>query len=186
MLLFNKLKYFFWLIPSLLCKFNCSHSQPILTVYIPLNVLRYLSLFIKYHSVLLFNLNCDIIGFDLLHSDFRFTSVYQFLSLTYNSRINVRVSLSEKSFLHTISDIFSSADWAEREVWDLFGVYFLGHSDLRRILTDYSFKGHPLRKDFPVTGFFESFYDDFQKVVVYEKVELSQESKVYSFSSPWL
>jgi NADH-quinone oxidoreductase subunit C len=68
----------------------------------------------------------------------------------------------------------------------LFGVYFLGHSDLRRILTDYSFKGHPLRKDFPVTGFFESFYDDFQKVVVYEKVELSQESKVYSFSSPWL
>lgn len=66
----------------------------------------------------------------------------------------------------------------------MFGVYFLGHSDLRRILTDYSFRGHPLRKDFPVTGFFESFYDDFQKLIVYEKVELSQESKVYNFSSP--
>jgi len=184
---FTKLKYLFWVIPSLLCRFNYDSSKSMLSLYLYATNLRFLCLFIKHHSLLLFNINTDITGFDLLSNNpYRFICIYQFLSLSYNSRINLRVSLSETSFSYTISDIFSSSDWSEREVWDLFGVYFLGHSDLRRILTDYSFRGHPLRKDFPVTGFFESFYDDFQKLIVYEKVELSQESKVYNFSSPWL
>jgi NADH-quinone oxidoreductase subunit C len=183
---FNRLKYFFWVIPSLLCKFNYNYFSSILTIYSCVFNLRFLSLFIKNHSLLLLNLNYDIIAVDLPGSQRRFVCRYEFLSTLYNFRACIRVSLAEKSFLFTLSDIFSSADWSEREVWDLFGVYFLGHSDLRRILTDYSFKGHPLRKDFPTTGFFESFYDDYQKSIVYEKVELSQESKVYNFSSPWL
>lgn len=186
MLQFNKLKYFFWVIPSLLCKVACKQFQPTFTLYTYPSNLRFLSLFIKFHSLLLFVLGLDITASDLPGNKIRFISLYQFLSITYNLRMHVRVSLSEASFLYTLSDVFSSFDWVEREVWDLFGVYFLGHSDLRRILTDYSFRGHPLRKDFPVTGFFESFYDDFQKAIVYEKVELSQESKVYNFSSPWL
>lgn len=186
MLLFNKLKYFFWVIPSLLCKAACKQFQSTITLYTHPNNLRFLSLFIRFHSLLLFILGLDITACDLPGNKIRFISSYQFLSITYNLRMHIRVSLVEASFLYTLSDVFSSFDWAEREVWDLFGIYFLGHSDLRRILTDYSFRGHPLRKDFPVTGFFESFYDDFQKSIVYEKVELSQESKVYNFSSPWL
>jgi len=98
----------------------------------------------------------------------------------------VRVQTDEITPVPTVSTVWSSANWSEREVWDLFGVYFVGHTDLRRILTDYGFKGHPLRKDFPLTGFVEKNYNDTVKACVYEPVEVAQDYRNFYFNNPWL
>ena len=127
----------------------------------------------------------DICGVDYPERPQRFEVVYNLLSLVHNNRVTVKVMLDDNSSIPSVSKVFSSADWWEREIWDLFGIFFSGHPDLRRILTDYGFDGHPLRKDFPLTGYVEVRYDDAQKRVVYEPVKLTQEYRDFDFLSPW-
>jgi len=115
----------------------------------------------------------------------RFDIVYHLLSPTRNRRVRVKIEVDEATPVASIVDIFPGADWFEREVYDLYGVVFDGHPDLRRLLTDYGFEGHPLRKDFPLTGFVEVRWDDEQKRVAYEPVRLAQEFRNFDFLSPW-
>ncbi len=126
----------------------------------------------------------EITAVDWPDKENRFEIVYSLLSLDYNSRILVKSWASETAPVPSVSALFSSAIWAEREVWDMFGVVFSGHPDLRRILTDYGFEGHPLRKDFPLTGFTEVRYDEEKKRVVSEPVELAQEYRKFDFPNP--
>jgi len=127
----------------------------------------------------------DICGVDWPERPERFDVVYNLLSLKHNQRIRVKVAVREDEPVPSVVGIFPSAGWYEREVWDLYGVPFAGNPDLRRILTDYGFDGHPLRKDFPLTGFVELRYDDEQKRVVYEPVKLTQDFRSFDFLSPW-
>ena len=115
----------------------------------------------------------------------RFNLVYIFLSLEYNSRIILTTNLSEENTVESITSLFPSANWYEREVWDLFGIAFINHPDLRRILTDYGFNGFPLRKDFPLSGNVEVRYDMATKKVIYEPVKLTQDFRDFDFESPW-
>ncbi len=127
----------------------------------------------------------DLCGVDYPEREKRFEVVYNLLSLTHNMRVRVKVETDEETPVPSVSGVFSSATWWEREAWDLFGIYFSEHPDLRRIMTDYGFDGHPLRKDFPLTGYVEVRYDDEQKRVVYEPVKLTQEFRTFDFLSPW-
>jgi NADH-quinone oxidoreductase subunit C len=127
----------------------------------------------------------DVTAIDWPGRERRFDVVYHFLSPKQNSRVRVKVEASETSAVPSIIDVFPGADWFERETYDLYGVLFTGHPDMRRLLTDYGFEGHPLRKDFPLTGFVEVRYDDSQKRVVYEPVRLNQEFRNFDFLSPW-
>jgi NADH:ubiquinone oxidoreductase subunit C len=111
--------------------------------------------------------------------------VYDLLSITFNSRIRVKVLVNETTPVPSTVDLFVNADWWEREVWDMYGVYFDKHPDLRRILTDYGFEGHPLRKDFPLSGYVEFRYDESKKRVVGEPVELAQEFRTFTYEMPW-
>ena len=127
----------------------------------------------------------DICGADYPGREKRFDVVYHFLSPRHNSRIRVKVETDEVTPVPSVIDVFPAANWFEREAYDLYGILFSGHPDLRRLLTDYGFEGHPLRKDFPLTGFVEVRYDDEQKRVVYEPVKLQQEFRNFDFLSPW-
>jgi NADH-quinone oxidoreductase subunit C len=127
----------------------------------------------------------DICGVDFLDRESRFEVVYNLLSIKNNNRLRVKIKVAEGDLVPTATEIFSSAGWYEREVWDMYGVYFSGHPDLRRILTDYGFDGHPQRKDFPLTGYVEVRYDENKKRVVYEPVKLTQEYRTFDFESPW-
>jgi NADH-quinone oxidoreductase subunit C len=132
-----------------------------------------------------FSVLCDICGVDYPDRPLRFEVVYHLLSLSHNRRIRVKVDTDEEQPVPSAVGLFSSAGWWEREAWDLFGIYFADNPDLRRILTDYGFDGHPLRKDFPLTGYVEMRYDEAQKRVVYEPVRLPQEFRSFDFLSPW-
>jgi len=127
----------------------------------------------------------DVTAVDWPSREKRFDVVYHFLSPTRNVRVRVKVETDEATPVPSIIDVFPGANWYERETYDLYGVLFTGHPDLRRILTDYGFQGHPLRKDFPLTGFVEVRWDDEQKRVVYDKVRLAQEFRNFDFLSPW-
>ncbi|WP_208351215.1 NADH-quinone oxidoreductase subunit C [Pseudaestuariivita rosea] len=127
----------------------------------------------------------DITAVDHPSRPKRFEVVYHFLSMYQNHRIRLKVAIREEDMVASITDIHPSANWFEREVFDMFGILFSGHPDLRRILTDYGFRGHPLRKDFPTTGYTEVRYDEAQKRVVYEPVSLVQEYRQFDFMSPW-
>jgi NADH-quinone oxidoreductase subunit C len=127
----------------------------------------------------------DVCGVDYPDREPRFDVVYNLLSLTQNRRIRVVVETDADQPVPTAVGVFKSANWWEREAWDMFGILFEDHPDLRRILTDYGFDGHPLRKDFPLTGYVEVRYDDEQKRVVYEPVKLTQEFRTFDFLSPW-
>jgi NADH-quinone oxidoreductase subunit C len=132
-----------------------------------------------------FTLLCDICGVDHPDRANRFDVVYHLLSMTLNRRIRVKIETDEDHPVASTTALFSCAGWWEREAWDLFGIYFSDNPDLRRILTDYGFEGHPLRKDFPLTGYVELRYDEDQKRVVYEPVRLKQEFRSFDFLSPW-
>ena len=132
-----------------------------------------------------FTLLCDICGVDYPERIRRFDVVYNLLSITLNQRIRLKVETDEEAPVPSATGLFSVAGWWEREAWDLYGIYFSDNPDLRRILTDYGFDGHPLRKDFPLTGYVELRYDDDQKRVVYEPVRLKQEFRSFDFLSPW-
>jgi len=127
----------------------------------------------------------DICGADYPQREKRFDVVYHLLSPRQNKRIRVKVETDEDTPVPSVVPVYPGADWFERETYDLYGVLFSGHPDLRRLLTDYGFEGHPLRKDFPLTGFVEVRYDDEAKRVVYEPVELKQEFRNFDFMSPW-
>jgi NADH-quinone oxidoreductase subunit C len=127
----------------------------------------------------------DICGADYPGREQRFDVVYHFLSPYLNHRIRLKVQADETTAVPSVAGVFPAANWYEREIYDLYGVLFSGHPDLRRILTDYGFEGHPLRKDFPMTGFVEVRYDEAQGRVVYQPVSLSQEFRNFDFLSPW-
>ncbi len=127
----------------------------------------------------------DLCGADYPEREKRFDVVYHLLSPYKNSRVRIKVQVDEAGEVPSAFEVFPAADWFEREVYDLYGVVFSGHPDLRRILTDYGFSGHPLRKDFPVTGHVELRYDDEKKRVVYEPVKLVQEMRQFDYLSPW-
>lgn len=141
--------------------------------------------FLKAHSLLRFDSLVDIWGTDYLDRARRFEVSYLLVSTTYNVRVIVRVHVGEDELLDSVEGVFQGAGWLEREVWDMYGVYFSGNKDLRRILTDYGFQGHPLRKDFPLSGFMEVRYDDGEKRVVGEPIELTQEFRYFTFDNPW-
>ncbi|MEM9635794.1 MAG: NADH-quinone oxidoreductase subunit C [Pseudomonadota bacterium] len=127
----------------------------------------------------------DICGVDYPSREKRFDIVYHFMSPVQNQRIRVKTMTDETTPVASLTPLFPGAEWFEREAYDMYGILFSGHPDLRRILTDYGFDGHPLRKDFPVTGFVEVRYDDEKKRVVYEPVRLNQEMRSFDFLSPW-
>jgi NADH-quinone oxidoreductase subunit C len=127
----------------------------------------------------------DVCGVDYPGRAERFEVVYNLLSLSHNRRIRVKVRTDEQMAVPTVTGVFNSAGWWEREAYDLYGIWFRDHPDLRRILTDYGFDGHPLRKDFPLTGYVEVRYDDEQKRIVYEPVKLTQDFRNFDFLSPW-
>lgn len=146
---------------------------------------RYLLVFFKFLINNNFSSLMDIWGADYPYREHRFEVNFLVLNFSTSYRVIIRVCTNEYLPIPTVSDIYSSANWLEREVWDMYGVYFSGHKDLRRILTDYGFLGFPLRKDFPLTGYTEVRYDDTKKQVVLEPLEVSQELRLFNFKSPW-
>tara|TARA_B110000263_G_C15289928_1_gene502705 strand:- start:272 stop:898 length:627 start_codon:yes stop_codon:yes gene_type:complete len=132
-----------------------------------------------------FKVLIDICGVDYPQRKPRFEVVYNLLSLTQNQRVRIKLLVDEENSVPTATGVYSSAGWFEREAWDLYGIIFSDHDDLRRILTDYGFEGHPLRKDFPLTGHVEVRYDESQKRVVYDPVKLTQDFRTFDFLSPW-
>jgi NADH:ubiquinone oxidoreductase subunit C len=152
-------------------KTNCKNIYP-------------LSLFLKKHSHCQYKTLVDLIAYDCPGTLSRFTLIYNLLSIDYNSRVLISTQLVEYlPVITTLIPLFYGAGWLEREVFDLFGIFFINHHDLRRILTDYGFLGYPLRKDFPLTGFVEIIYDDSQKHIIYKPVELAQEFRNFSFKN---
>ena len=141
--------------------------------------------FLKLNDKFKFRQLIDIAGVDYPDEEKRFKLVYLFLSHEYNSRIKLSISFETNQVINSITKIFPSANWMEREVFDMYGVKFKNHPDLRRILTDYGFKGHPLRKDFPLTGFNEVRYSEKEKKVIYEPVKLEQNYRNFDYESPW-
>ena len=146
-----------------------------------LNVLK----FLKFNENCKFRQLIDIAGVDYPGDEKRFNLVYLLLSHHYNLRIKVLIKFETNKQIPSITKLYPSANWMEREVFDMYGIQFKNHPDLRRILTDYGFKGHPLRKDFPLTGFNEVRYSEKEKKVIYEPVNLEQEYRDFDFSSPW-
>ena len=141
--------------------------------------------FLRDDSECEFKMLVSLCGVDYPEREKRFEVVYNMLSLTQNNRMRVKIQASEEDFVPSVASVFSTANWFEREAWDLYGIYFDGHPDLRRILTDYGFEGHPLRKDFPLTGHVELRYDEEQRRVVYEPVHLAQDFRSFDYLSPW-
>ena len=156
-----------------------------LTVETNLNDLIEVVQFLKSNNNCKFRQLIDIAGVDYPEKDKRFQLVYLFLSHENNIRVKVLIKFQPNESINSLTKIFPSANWMEREVFDMYGIKFKNHPDLRRILTDYGFKGHPLRKDFPLTGFNEVRYSEKEKKVVYEPVKLEQNYRNFDFESPW-
>jgi len=183
-------------IPSWIVRSEIIRDEIILYVN-HINVHRVLY-FLKNHTLTQYKIVTDITAVDYLNKNpnleiekedqfisNRFEVVYNLLSIHTNSRIRIKVCIDELTPLESISDIYPVADWLEREVWDMFGIFFVNHKDLRRILTDYGFEGFPLRKDFPLSGYIEVRYDDSEKRVISEALEMTQDFRFFEFSSPW-
>ena len=150
----------------------------------PANITGFVE-FLKSDATCKFSTLVDITAVDYPNRPKRFDVVYHLLSMYQNQRVRLRISIRDDEMVPSLTDIHPSANWFEREVFDMFGILFTGHPDLRRILTDYGFRGYPLRKDFPTTGYTEVRYDEVQKRVVYEPVNLVQEYRQFDFMSPW-
>lgn len=170
-------------LPDAVLEVAVAFDELTLTVVSP-SIVRTLT-FLRDDASCQFKMLVDICGVDYPEREKRFDVVYNLLSLTQNQRIRVKTHVAEDEPLSSVVGVFSVANWWEREAWDLYGIFFSGHPDLRRILTDYGFEGHPMRKDFPLTGFVELRYDEDQKRVVREPVKLTQEFRTFDFMSPW-
>ena len=171
------------MVPQWISSYSYSKNQVIFTIN-PKATLKFAQ-FLKMHSNAQFQQLVDLTAVDYPSSDKRFHVVYQYLSISYNSRLRVKTQVDSVTAVESLTSCFSSAAWWEREVWDMFGIFFSNHPDLRRILTDYGFRGHPLRKDFPLTGYVEVRYDDSEKRVITEPVEVTQEFRYFDFATPW-
>lgn len=169
--------------PDAVERSRIAHGE--LTVEVPLAHLMAFVEFLRTDAACRFTTLVDITAVDHPERPARFDMVYHFLSMWRNHRIRVKAQVHEDEMVPSVTGIFPAADWFEREVFDMFGILFSGHPDLRRILTDYGFRGHPLRKDFPTTGYTEVRWDEVQKRVVYEPVKLVQEYRQFDFLSPW-
>ncbi len=167
------------------CVLSWNVSQGELNVDVAPSSINGMVDFLKADATCRFSSLVDITAVDYAGRAKRFDVVYHFLSMYQNQRIRLRVSIREDQMVQSIVDVHPSANWFEREVFDMFGILFSGHPDLRRILTDYGFRGYPLRKDFPTTGYTEVRYDEVEKRVVYEPVSLVQEYRQFDFMSPW-
>ena len=150
----------------------------------PASILRVLG-FLRDDSTCLFKVLIDLSGADYPEREARFEVIYSLLSMSQNQRVRVKLSVGEDDPVPSATGVYSAAGWYERETWDMYGIYFSDHPDLRRILTDYGFEGHPMRKDFPLTGRVEVRYDETQKRVVYDPVKLTQDFRSFDFLSPW-
>ena len=171
---------------ELTTKINSSrinHEQ--LEIQIDKESLLHVVIFLKKNNSTKFRQLIDITAVDYIGSENRFKMIYLLLSHEYNLRINITFSINEKEVVNSLTKIFPSANWMEREVFDMYGIKFNDHPDLRRILTDYGFSGYPLRKDFPITGHSEVRYSEEKKKVVYEPVKLEQNYRNFDYSSPW-
>jgi NADH-quinone oxidoreductase subunit C len=160
-----------------------AHGELMLRVG-PADLVRTLT-FLRDDTNCQFKVLVDLTAVDFPDRDERFDVIYNLLSLTHNQRIRVKAAIGEDLPVPSVTGVFNSAIWLEREAWDMYGIFFSDHPDLRRLLTDYGFEGHPLRKDFPLTGYVELRYDEDQKRVVYEPVNLTQEFRRFDFMSPW-
>lgn len=169
--------------PDAILSTTIAHGE--LTVDVTPSTLVSFVQFLKSDATCKFRTLVDITAVDHPGQAQRFEIVYHFLSMYQNHRIRVKTRAREEEIMPSITGVFPAANWFEREVFDMFGVLFSGHPDLRRILTDYGFRGYPLRKDFPTTGYTEVRYDEVQKRVVYEPVSLVQEYRQFDFMSPW-
>lgn len=170
-------------LPQIVLGAEVEHDELIVTA-MPEGIIKLMT-FLRDDSNCLFKQLVDLCGVDYPDRPKRHEVVYNLLSISQNQRVRVKVATAEDVPVPSISGVFSAAGWFEREAWDLYGIFFSNHPDLRRILTDYGFEGHPLRKDFPLTGFVELRYDDEQKRVVYQPVKLAQEFRNFDFLSPW-
>ncbi len=164
---------------------NVSVGQDNVSVTISLDILKDFVRKMREDPYFDFRVLVDITAVDYPKRIKRFELVYHFLSLRLNHRLRLKVPIAEDVIAPTITDVYNCANWLEREVFDMFGIIFDGHPDLRRILTDYGFEGHPLRKEFPVTGYVELRYDQEKQKVVYEPVKLNQDFRTFDFVSPW-
>ncbi|MFQ6552834.1 NADH-quinone oxidoreductase subunit C [Aestuariibius insulae] len=169
--------------PDCVLSWEVAHDE--LTVDVALASLVGFVEFLKADQTCRFSTLIDITAVDYPARAKRFDVIYHFLSMYQNHRIRLRVQVREDEMVPSILEIHPSANWFEREIFDMFGLIFSGHPDLRRLLTDYGFRGHPLRKDFPTTGYTEVRYDEGLKRVVYEPVDLVQEYRQFDFMSPW-
>lgn len=175
--------YLLKIIPSI--KSSTIHNDLDICLNLSINNFYKVLVFLKYHTHTQYKILSDLCIVDYPTRNNRFEVVYNLLSLKFNSRIRLKVILNELQTIPSIVNIYRSADWWEREAWDMFGVFFTGHPDLRRILSDYGFEGHPLRKDFPLSGYTEVRYSELKKRVVYEPVTVPQDFRLYDFENPW-
>lgn len=156
-----------------------------LSINIYFNKMVPIFFFLKNHTNTQFKVLSDICVVDYINKKKRFEIIYNLLSIRFNTRLKVKILINELQPVDSIISIYRTANWYEREAWDMFGIFFINHPDLRRILTDYGFEGHPLRKDFPLSGYLEVYYNELKKRVVYEPINLSQQYRLFEFNSPW-
>ncbi|XP_045452557.1 NADH dehydrogenase [ubiquinone] iron-sulfur protein 3, mitochondrial [Melitaea cinxia] len=177
-------KYVAECLPKYVQKVQITAGNELEVLIPPEGVIPVLQFLKDHHNAQFANL-VDIGGMDVPSRQYRFEIIYNLLSLRYNARIRVKTYTDELTPIDSACEVFKAANWYEREIWDMFGVFFANHPDLRRILTDYGFEGHPFRKDFPLSGYVELRYDDEQKRVVVEPLELAQEFRRFELSAPW-
>ena len=177
----NFAKYLKQITPSII--FNVNNNE--ITIYVNSSDMLKVVFFIKKHTTIKVDQLLDITAIDFPQRKNRFEVVYQYISIKYNNRICISTSVPEGSSLESVTSLYPSAGWYERETWDIFGVHFYNHPDLRRILTDYGFEGYPMRKDFPSYGFVELRYDESKKRIVVDSVDLAQEFRSFTFQTPW-
>mgnify|MGYP006117790613 CR=1 FL=1 len=170
-------------LPSTISTVQVSSGE--LVIIVPHTLVYQLLFFLKNHTTTQYKILADMTAVDFPEKEKRFEVVYNLLSISFNSRVRVKTYVNEMTALPTVCSIFPCANWLEREIWDMYGIYFTQHNDLRRILTDYGFEGHPLRKDFPLNGYISVRYDDINKIVVCEPTELTQEFRSFNFQTPW-
>jgi len=170
-------------IPKWVKKANLQNDEIIITI-LPEGINPCLT-FLKNHTNTQYKILTDVCGVDFPDREKRFEIVYNLLSIVYNSRITIKICVDETTPVESAFNVYSSATWFEREVWDMYGIFFSHHPDLRRILTDYGFEGHPMRKDFPLSGYTEVRYDDTEKRVISTPIQMTQEFRMFKFLSPW-